>query len=135
MGVLIDTSVLIAQERHDVDLSAYIAHRSEEDCFLSVITASELLHGVHRARDDAQRSRRSAYVEAVLRALPLLPIDVSIARAHAQLWASLVTAGTPIGPHDMWIAATCIAHGLTLATFNVREFRRAPGLDMEVWSG
>jgi hypothetical protein len=31
-----------------------------------VITAGELLHGVHRATDSGVRARRSAWVEAIL---------------------------------------------------------------------
>lgn len=37
------------------------------------------------------------------------------------------------GVHDSWLAATCLAHGLKLATENVREFRRVPGLEIEEW--
>jgi tRNA(fMet)-specific endonuclease VapC len=36
-----------------------------------------------------------------------------------------------IGPHDLWLAATCIAHGLTMVTANAREFDRVPGLAVE----
>ncbi len=134
MGVLIDASILIAGERQALDLAPILAGREDEDMFLSVVTASELLHGVHRAARAHVRARRSAFVEAVLGQFSLLPIDVPIARAHARLWAHLAAAGTPIGAHDMWLAATCQAHDLSLATGNVREFRRIPGLKVEDWS-
>ncbi len=42
--------------------------------------------------------------------------------------------GTLIGPHDLWLAATCIAHGLTMVTANVREFTWVPGLVVENWA-
>jgi predicted nucleic acid-binding protein len=32
-----------------------------------------------------------------------------------------------------WLAATCLAHGLRLATGNLREFERVFGLDVEKW--
>jgi len=38
-------------------------------------------------------------------------------------------------PHDLWLADTCVAHGLTMVTGNVREFARVPGLELEVWEG
>ena len=38
-----------------------------------------------------------------------------------------------IGAHDLWLAATCVGHGLSLVTLNGREFERVPGLDLEVW--
>jgi tRNA(fMet)-specific endonuclease VapC len=42
-------------------------------------------------------------------------------------------AGTPIGPHDVLIAATARRHGYTLVTHNTREFIRVPGLLLEDW--
>lgn len=40
-----------------------------------------------------------------------------------------------IGAHDLWLAASSLAHDLTLATANLREFERVPGLRVEDWSG
>ena len=132
MGVLIDASVLIEHERGRLDLHEDLEGRDEE-FFLSVITASELLHGVHRATEASVRARRSAFVETVLASFPLLEIDVATARAHARLWADLASSGRLIGAHDLWIAASCLARGLKLATVNTREFARVPGLHVEVW--
>ena len=133
MGVLIDTSILIEAERGRLELGAHVQPRQDEEFFLSVITASELLHGVHRAVQPDIQAKRSAFVEAILLRFPLLQVDLAIARAHAQIWATLAAAGTMVGPHDLWLAATCIAHGLTLVTANVREFSRVSGLVVEVW--
>lgn len=135
MAVLIDASILIEAERGRLGLEAHVARHGEDEAFLSVITASELLHGVHRATQPDVRARRSAFVEGVLERFPLLDVDLACARAHAQLWAELRRAGALIGPHDLWLAATCIAHGLTMVTGNVREFARVPGLELEVWEG
>lgn len=134
MGVLVDTSVLIGAARGRIDLEAHIRSREDEEFFLCVITASELLHGVHRALDANVRARRSAWVEGILSRFPMLQIDIPIARAHATIWAELSSQGNMIGPHDLWLAATCIAHGLTIVTENVREFVRVPGLNVETWS-
>lgn len=56
MGLLIEASVLIEHERGRLDVASRIANRSEEEVFLSVVTASELLHGVHRAMDRNARA-------------------------------------------------------------------------------
>lgn len=134
MGVLIDSSILIEAERGRSDLEPHVARHHDGEAFLSVMTASELLHGVHRAVDPGVRARRSAFVEEILECLPMLSVDLACARAHARLWAELGKAGSLIGPHDLWLAATCVAHGLTMATANVREFSRVPGLELEVWA-
>ncbi len=133
MGVLIDTDLLIAYERGQLDVARRVKGREEEAFFLSVITASELLHGVERAIDPAVRARRLAFVEAVLARFPILDIDLGVARAHATLWGPLAQQGAMIGVHDSWIAATGLAHDLTVVTANEAEFGRAPGLRVENW--
>jgi tRNA(fMet)-specific endonuclease VapC len=134
MAVLIDASILIEAERGRLRLEPHVERHGEEEAFLSVVTASELLHGVHRASQPDVRARRSAFVEGILERFPLLSIDLACARAHAQLWAELSQAGALIGAHDLWLAATCIAHGLTMVTANTREFARVPGLQLEHWT-
>ena len=133
MGILIDSDVLISLERTGAAVDDYIRGREDEDLFISVISASELLHGVHRAAAPRARARRSAFVEAILSAVPVLGIDLNTARAHARLWSELKSSGRMIGVHDSWLAATCVAHDLTMVTGNTREFKRVPGLTIEVW--
>jgi len=135
VGLLIDASVLIEHERGRLDLEAHTSGRTEEEIFVSVVTASELLHGVHRAKDRSVRARRAAFVEAVLDEFPLLGVDLLTARTHARLWAELAERGEMVGAHDLWLAATCVGRGLTLVTGNVRELERVPGLVVEDWSG
>jgi tRNA(fMet)-specific endonuclease VapC len=96
---------------------------------IAAITASELLHGVHRATSE-HRARREAFVEGVLAAFPPLPFDLLCARSHARLWADLASTGKDIGPHDRLVAATAITAGWRVATANVRHFERVPGLDI-----
>ncbi|MBI5231236.1 MAG: type II toxin-antitoxin system VapC family toxin [Coriobacteriales bacterium] len=134
MGVLIDASILIEVERGRLGVEPHVALHEGEEAFISVVTASELLHGVHRAMRADIRAKRSAFVEGILEHFPLLEIDSTCARAHARVWADLRQAGTMIGPHDLWLAATCQAHGLTMVTANVRAFERVPGLSVEVWA-
>jgi predicted nucleic acid-binding protein len=134
MGVLIDASVLIEHERGRLDLGTRMEDWGAEEFFLSVITASELLHGVHRATDPGVRARRSAWVEAIVDRFPLLTVDLASARVHAQLWAELARQGRGIGPNDLWLAAQAVAHGLAMATYNVREFERVPGLVLQTWA-
>ena len=110
-----------------------IADHGDDLVFLSVISASELLHGVHRAVDEQSRSRRMAFVEGVLAGMEILDIDLPTARLHSGLWADLVAKGEMIGAHDLWIAASALANNCSLVTRNIREFERVPGLRVIVW--
>lgn len=126
-GWLIDTSVLVDSERGGEALSRV---PDSDRHSISVITMSELLHGVHRAADDARRTQRQAFVEQVFAGLETLPVTSEVARIHAEIWARLEAVGELVGSHDLWIAATAIAHDTRLATANAGEFERVPGLEV-----
>lgn len=128
MARLIDTSVFIELERSGRPIDLLSAALSGEPDALASITASELLAGIHRAPASERRRRREAFVEAVLERLPVLPFDLPAARIHARLAANLAATGQSIGPNDLLIAATAIAHGYAVLTHNLREFERVPGL-------
>jgi len=98
-----------------------------EERGISVITVSELLHGVHRARGIV-RSRRLAFVEHMLSGFDPIPITEAVARVHADVWAGLSRRGVVVGAHDLWIGATALASGFGVATSNADDFRRIPGL-------
>lgn len=140
MGTLLDTTVFIELERalHGLPAEgakAEVARRLErhldpgEEVGIAAITASELLHGVHRATTK-HRAKREAFVEAVLAAFPPFSFDLLCARAHARLWAELASAGVDVGAHDRLVAATAIAAGWRIGTANTRHFQRIRGLDV-----
>jgi tRNA(fMet)-specific endonuclease VapC len=132
MGVIFDTSVLIAAERGIFEVDEFVANREEEPFGLSVITVAELLHGVHRADSRARRIQRNAFVEKVIDLFPLLPFDTAAARVYAQIWADLQKKGKMIGPHDLMIGSTAISLGYKAVTFNPRDFEKIPGLKVEI---
>jgi tRNA(fMet)-specific endonuclease VapC len=140
MGTVLDTTVFIELERAVRGLLAAhamteVSRRLEsllgesEDVAIAAITASELLHGVHRATDE-HRGRREAFVETVLAAFPTLSFDLLVARIHASLWAGLVSSGSDVGTHDRLVAATAMSVGWRVGTANVRHFDRIPGLSV-----
>ena len=133
MGTLIDSSVLIAWERNQVTLEHRLADSADEDFGISAITASELLHGVHRASTPAQRRRREAFVEGLLSRIPVIAFDAVVARIHARMAAELAAQTTAVGPHDLIIAATAIAKGYAVAARDERSFPKISGLNLLRW--
>jgi tRNA(fMet)-specific endonuclease VapC len=140
VGTLLDTTVFIDLERAVRVLPpgsamAGVSRRLEEqlgadeEVGIAAITASELLHGVHRATAE-HRVRREAFVEAILAAFPPLPFGLLAARAHARIWAGLAAAGQDVGAHDRLVAATAITSGWRVGTADLRHFDRIPGLDI-----
>lgn len=100
------------------------------DVCLCSIVLFELQFGALRSRNpetalSAVRSFSEQY--------PSLPFDDDTAAIAARIRAGLAESGVPIGPFDTLIAATALAHGLTLVTHNTREFTRVPSLLLEGW--
>ena len=129
MGVVIDTGVFIQWERQGKPLDSQLIDL-EQPGHIAVITASELSVGVHRANTESRRENRNRFVEAILNRFSILEIDLSIARQHAKLQATLNQNGTTIGYQDLWIAATAVAFDYAIMTTNERDFSRIPNLKM-----
>jgi tRNA(fMet)-specific endonuclease VapC len=127
VALLIDTDLLVELERGEMS-SEFEDALGDQSCAISVITVSELLHGVHRASDARRRTRRRAFVEHLLGGLTAIPVTTPVARVHADIWAELSRRGNVPGAHDLWIGATAVAHGLDVVTHNLGDFRRIPGL-------
>jgi predicted nucleic acid-binding protein len=130
-GLLIDSSVFIEAERTRLRLPELA---SDEPMALSAVTAGELLHGVHRARDSVRRARREQFVEAILERFPVVEFGLPAARAYARLWAELLSIGQPVGRRDLFIAATALAVDYGVLTADIRNFGRIPGLRVETWA-
>jgi len=99
----------------------------DDDVVIAAVTAAELLVGVEFA-DRRRRGRRQAFVESILRTIPVEAYDLDVARVHALLLAHTRRAGEPRGAHDLLIAATALARGRVVVTTDPKDFDRLPGL-------
>lgn len=106
-----------------------IAEVGEANVLTSVIVACELRYGAAK-----RGSRRlTKQVEAVLGALTVRPLESGVERVYAAIRVALEKKGTPIGAHDMLIAAHARALDAVCVTGNIAEFRRVPTLKVENW--
>lgn len=133
MEILIDSSVLIAAERGQLHLDKLLRAHPDEQVAIAAITASELLHGVHRLPSAVRRARTQIRVEQILGRLPVVSFDLDVARVHAMLAAELRAKGAAIGLHDLLIAATAVHLGAAVATRDLRSFPKIRGLDVLRW--
>jgi tRNA(fMet)-specific endonuclease VapC len=95
----------------------------------SIVVACELRFGARRKGSPVLTQR----VEQLLDTLPVLPMDPPADAHYADIRATLGRAGTPIGSHDLFIAAHARSRGMALVTHNAREFARVPDLRVEDW--
>ncbi|HET9142851.1 PIN domain-containing protein [Actinophytocola sp.] len=127
--MILDTSVLVASEKHKLELRSVIGH---DDPAVAAITATELLLGVERT-DDHRRDERAVRIEGIFAVLPIEAYTLEVARSHAMLLAHVSRVGRPRGSFDLIIAATACATGRTLITADqAAAFHQLPGVRAEV---
>lgn len=132
MGVILDSSVLIAGERRSESVRQ-ILKRVQAACgdtasALSVVTIVELTHGIYRAQNDADRQRRRAFVEELRRDMVVHPISVEIAELAGRIEGEQASRGVKIAFEDLLIGATALQIGYEVVTLNLRHFKLIPGL-------
>ena len=132
MGLILDSSVLIAGERRRESVRDILKRVTdsvtESEAALSAITVAELTHGVYRARTDAHRQRREAFVEQLLHAFVVYPITLEIAQLAGRIEGQQAAQGINIAFPDLLIGATALHLGYAVATLNVKHFQLIPGL-------
>jgi tRNA(fMet)-specific endonuclease VapC len=127
---LLDTSILSHLVRQPQGpVAARIAEVGEDNVLTSVIVACELRYGA--AKRGSRRLTRQ--VEMVLGAMTILAFEAGVDRHYAAIRTALEKKGTPIGAHDMLIAAHARTIDAVCVTANVAEFKRVPALRVENW--
>jgi len=128
--LLLDTNVCIAIINRDERVRPHLERHAPSALRLSAITLAELRFGVAKS---TQPKRAVANLNVLLSKVGVVPFDDSATARYGELRALLERRGAPIGPLDTLIAAHALSLRWALATHNVREFRRVPGLEVADW--
>ena len=134
MGLILDSSVVIAGERrgHTVRqiLKQFRTDYGETEIGLSVVTIVELIHGVQRAGTEERRQRRQAFVDEMIRDVPVHPVTLDIARLAGRIEGDRAAQGVTVAFKDLLIAATALQLGFGVATGNIRHCEQIPELKL-----
>jgi predicted nucleic acid-binding protein len=134
MGLVLDSSVLIAAERDARPVSGLLAaleqEHGETEVVLSSVTVIELEHGLHRANTAELARKRREYLDTVFAAIPVEPFTKEMAQAAAKIDADARQTGRVIPFPDLLIGATALHFGYAVGTRNLRHFQMIPGLSV-----
>ena len=128
MGLILDSSVLIAAERQGKNarqmLTAIAGKIGETDVGISVVTLVELAHGAARADTPERKAMRQKFIGELLIAMPIHPVTVSLALRTGQLDGENQARGIRIPLSDLLIGVTVLELGYSVGTANLRHFRQ-----------
>ena len=134
MGLILDSSVVVAAERQGRTVRQILEHfrtgYGDIEIGLSVVTVVELTHGIQRANLEERRKRRQAFVDELIRDVPVHPVTVETAKLAGRIEGEQAEQGVSIAFEDLLIAATALQLGFGVATGNVRHFQQVPGLNV-----
>jgi tRNA(fMet)-specific endonuclease VapC len=130
---LLDTNVIIELIRkgHHAE---QIEQLGKGAVVISVITYHELYVGIEKSPSKNLALKKTNILENILKHIEILQFQEQEAIIGARIRAKLESAGKMIGANDLLIAASALAHNLTLVTNNTKEFQRVPGLKVINWN-
>lgn len=96
---------------------------------IAAITVAELRVGVELS-EGRNRTRRQAFVDDIVAAVPIQSYDLGVAAAHAELLVAVRRQGVPRGAHALIIAATAKASNRTIITADTTAFRDLPDVSV-----
>ena len=138
MSYLLDTNVLSesTRRRPHAGVRRWLAARRPEELHVSELSLAEILKGILLLPEGGRRTRLRTWLDDELRpsfgprVLPLGAIELS---EWARLQAAAQQAGRPLSTTDSLIAATALAHRLSVVTRNTDDFRGAGVRCVDPW--
>ncbi|HYL77235.1 MAG TPA: PIN domain-containing protein [Bryobacteraceae bacterium] len=135
MGLILDSSIAIAAERRRLPVVGMLRAIREltgpEEVALSVVSVMELEHGIWRAKDPAQATRRGQFLDDLIRNVPVYPITTQLARKAGRIDAEQQIHGIRIAFQDLLIGVSALDLGYAVMTHNLRHFQMIPNLDVK----
>jgi len=140
MNFLLDTNVVSEATRPQPNAMVldWIAAQNGESLFISAITLGELQRGALLLAAGKKRKALLRWIETGIKATfagRILPVDALVMERWAQLESTTAKTGRRLPLIDSLLAATALAHDLTLATRNLADFRVAGVPLLNPWSG
>jgi predicted nucleic acid-binding protein len=123
--LIVDTSVLIAYERSQIERTAF----DDDDLAIAAVTVAEYRVGIELAATVAQAADRARALAAITSVLEVLDYTPTTAAHHARLLAHVRRSGTPRGAHDLIIAGHALETGRTVVSLDSKaKFDDLPGV-------
>jgi len=133
MGLILDTSALVAMER-SVTAAEPLVLEASEIYALPAIVWAEAIVGVRLADSADRAARRLARLEAIRRVTGIVDFTPPVAEHYADIFAELTRKGRLIPQNDIAVAATArsLDFGVLVGPVDEAHFREIAGLGVRV---
>ena len=134
LGLVLDSSVLVAAERKKLTTPQVIARIrgaiADVPIVICSLTVAELGHGIYRA-DTVERARqRRQFLDELRAHVPIQPVTDITAEIIARIGGEQAAKSVNVPLADLIIGACALELAYAVATANVRDFGRFPGLEV-----
>jgi tRNA(fMet)-specific endonuclease VapC len=132
LGLVLDSSILITAERRGLTpgqaIESVRLRIGELPLVLCALTVAEIGHGIYRANTPEIRARRRAFLDQLKATIPIRPVTATTAEIIARIGAEQAAKGICLPLGDLVIGSCALELGYAVATGNIRDFGRIPGL-------
>ncbi len=121
-GIVLDTDVIVSDLRGKTSVFKELQGK---DLTTTTVNAFELFHGAYKSRES---SANLSATRGLLASLRVIGLNLEAAERAGDVMAQLQKSGQTIDVRDLLVGCIAREEGLSLLTYNIKHFRRIPGL-------
>ena len=138
MNYLLDTCVIseIIKKKPSKKVTKWVKKEDESNFFISVLTIGELHKGIEKLTESKRKEKLHNWVENDLKERfwnKIIDIDMQVATIWGKIQGVAERAGKPMPTIDSLIAATGIAHHITVVTRNTSDMEESGVVLLNPW--
>lgn len=134
--IVLDTNVISEpfKPQPNPAVMRWLDAQEPQTLYITTVSLAEMLAGVYKMPEGRRRADLQQLVEKKIQSVfenRILTFDLPATEVFGRINAEACAVGNPIAFADCAIAAITAAHGFTLATRNIRDFK---GTGLEIFN-
>ena len=128
---LLDTDTIIFNLKGNASIRKNLLFHINDPIKVSAITLMELYYGAYKSQ---KITGNLAKIKTIEQSIEVIPVWIESVEIFGMLKSNLEKTGSRLDDFDLIIAASALAHNLTLVTNNEKHFKRIEGLKLANWT-
>lgn len=129
MGILVDSDIIIDFLNNQTSAVNFFKEaNNDKEIFISIITWIEVAYGFKKNTSVNKIKIFRNFLEVYR--ITFIFVDENVAEKFIEVKINLENKRIPLADFDLLIASTAIAYNLSLATRNIKHFKRIKDLNL-----